>query len=77
MERTQIASGNPRKEPKQSRARVTVEAILEATAHILTEGGYDALTTNHVAKRAGVSIGSLYQYYPSKEALVGELMDRH
>lgn len=77
MERAQIASGNPRKEPKQSRARVTVEAILEATAHILTEGGYDALTTNHVAKRAGVSIGSLYQYYPSKEALVGELMDRH
>jgi AcrR family transcriptional regulator len=50
---------------------------LEATAHILTESGYDALTTNHVAHKAGVSIGSLYQYFPSKEALVGELMDRH
>ncbi len=77
MERTLYSALNGRKEPKQSRARVTVEAILEATAHILSEGGYDALTTNHVARKAGVSIGSLYQYFPSKEALVGELMDRH
>ena len=41
------------------------------------ESGYDGLTTNHVAVKAGASIGSLYQYFPSKEALVGELLDRH
>ncbi len=67
----------PRKRPTQARSRATVTAILEATAHILAEQGYDALTTNLVAARAGVSIGSLYQYFPSKEALVGELMDQH
>ncbi len=65
----------PRKKPLQARAIATVEAITRATAHILVEHGYDALTTNHVAERAGVSIGSLYQYFPSKEALVGELLD--
>ncbi len=66
-----------RKRPRQVRSQATVEAILEATAHILARQGYEALTTNAVAIRAGVSIGSLYQYFPSKEALVGELMDRH
>lgn len=65
----------PRKLPKQARAKETVAAILEATAHILIESGYDALTTNQVAARAGVSIGSLYQYFPDKEALVGHLVD--
>lgn len=65
-----------RKKPSQARAQVTVAAILEATAHILSETGYDALSTNRVAARAGVSIGSLYQYFPSKEALVAELVDR-
>lgn len=50
---------------------------MEATAHILEEQGYEDLSTNRVALKAGVSIGSLYQYFPSKEALVGELMDRH
>jgi len=61
----------------QARAVATVSSILEATAHILVADGYDRLTTNHVAARAGVSIGSLYQYFPSKESLVGELLDRH
>jgi AcrR family transcriptional regulator len=77
MPSTESALSKPRKLPRQARAQATVTAILEATAHILAEAGYDALTTNHVAARAGVSIGSLYQYFPSKEALVGELMDRH
>ncbi len=66
-----------RKRPLQARSQATVEAILEATAHILSRQGYEELSTNRVALQAGVSIGSLYQYFPSKEALVGELMDRH
>lgn len=66
-----------RKSPRQSRSRATVEAILEATARILVEQGYEALTTNHVALRAGVSVGSLYQYFPNKQSLVRALLDRH
>lgn len=67
---------SPRKQPLQRRAQATVDAILEAAAHILVRDGYDALSTNRVAERAGVSIGSLYQYFPNKEALVGDLVDR-
>jgi AcrR family transcriptional regulator len=66
----------PRKRPLQDRSRTTVEAILDATAHVLVQDGYDRTSTNRVAERAGVSIGSLYQYFPNKEALVGELVDR-
>ncbi|BAK65467.1 putative TetR family transcriptional regulator [Sphingobium sp. SYK-6] len=68
---------HPRKNPRQSRAQATVDAILEATAHILAKRGYDGMTTNHVAERAGVSIGSLYQYYPSKESLVAALLQKN
>jgi AcrR family transcriptional regulator len=67
----------PRKKPRQNRAQVTVDAILDATAHILVRDGYEGLSTNRVADRAGVSIGSLYQYFPNKESLVGELLDRY
>jgi len=56
---------------------VTVEAILEGAAHILERDGVAGYTTNAVAERAGVSIGSLYQYFPSKEALVAAVIDRH
>lgn len=66
----------PRKRPLQDRSRTTVEAILDATAQVLVQDGYDRASTNRVAERAGVSIGSLYQYFPNKEALVGELVDR-
>lgn len=61
----------------QERSRATVEAILEATAHILVREGYEALSTNRVAVAAGVSIGSLYQYFPNKEALIAALSERH
>jgi AcrR family transcriptional regulator len=54
-----------------------VDAILEATARTLVDEGYAAATTTHVAEVAGVSIGTLYQYYPSREALVAALVDRH
>lgn len=70
-------SATPRKRPKQERSQATVEAILTATTHILTENGYDQLTTNRVAERAGVSIGSLYQYFPNKEALIFALAEHH
>ncbi len=68
---------SPRKLPTQARARATVDAILRASAHILRTGGWDACNTNAVAKRAGVSIGSLYQYFPSKEALVAAIAEVH
>ena len=68
---------NPRKLPEQDRSRATVQAIVDAAAHILVKHGYDAFTTNRVAERAGVSIGSLYQYFPNKESLIGELNRRH
>lgn len=64
----------PRKTPRQARAQATVAAILEAAARILETGGAEALTTNFVAKTAGVSVGSLYQYFPSKEAILAELV---
>jgi AcrR family transcriptional regulator len=67
----------PRKQAVQPRAKATVDVILEATAHLLVREGYDRTSTNKVAVAAGVSIGSLYQYFPSKEALVAALMDRH
>lgn len=66
-----------RKEPKQARARATIEAILAAAAQILVQDGLEAATTNSIAQRAGVSIGSLYQYFPSKEAVIFALVERH
>src|SRR6516165_7192502 len=68
---------NPRKLASQERSRLTVEALIEATARILTKDGYDRASTNRIAEAAGVSIGSLYQYFPSKEALVAGVIDRH
>ncbi|MDR3416036.1 MAG: TetR/AcrR family transcriptional regulator [Nevskia sp.] len=68
---------NPRKSASQQRSRLTVDALLEATARILVKEGYDRASTNKVAQAAGVSIGSLYQYFPSKEALVAAVIDRH
>lgn len=67
---TSKPDSNPRKHPKQERSQVTVEAILTATAHILAESGAEKFTTNRVAELAGVSIGSLYQYFPNKKALL-------
>lgn len=54
-----------------------MEALLGAARKVLVSSGFEAMTTNRVAEVAGVSIGSLYQYFPSKEALVAELMHRH
>jgi AcrR family transcriptional regulator len=66
----------PRKAPKQARSHATVEAITEAAARILEQHGHEGFSTNAVAERAGVSIGSLYQYFPRKDALIGALIMR-
>lgn len=66
----------PRKRPRQQRAEETVACIIEAAAQVLEASGRSAFNTNAVAERAGVSIGSLYQYFPGKEALLIALMQR-
>src|ERR1043165_9692638 len=68
---------SPRKHASQERSRATVDALVEATARILVREGFDKASTNYIAATAGVSVGSLYQYFPSKEALVGAVIDRH
>lgn len=68
---------HPRRKPKQERAKATEKAILDAAAQVLVKDGYDRASTNRIARRAGVSIGSLYQYYPSKESLVSALLQQH
>jgi AcrR family transcriptional regulator len=66
----------PRKDPKQVRSTETVGFIVEAAARILETQGHGAFSTNSVASRAGVSIGTLYQYFPNKDAIVGALLAR-
>lgn len=68
---------NPRKQASQKRSRATVDALIEATARILVKEGFDKASTNRIAEVAGVSVGSLYQYFPCKEALVAAVMERH
>jgi AcrR family transcriptional regulator len=66
-----------RRKPKQRRARQTVEAVLDAVIRVLKREGFDALTTNRIAEVAGVSIGSVYQYFPDKRAIFIALHERH
>ena len=67
----------PRKTPIQTRAAVTVGAISEATIQILLKQGVNRLTTTRVAERAGVSVGTLYQYYPNKQSLLYAVLADH
>jgi len=67
----------PRKTPVQARAAVTVEAICEATIQVLLSHGAERLTTTRVCDRAGVSVGTLYQYYPNKRSLLHAVMEGH
>ncbi len=75
--RTTPVATRPRKFASQARARATVDALIEATSRILASDGQARASTNHIADAAGVSIGSLYQYYPCKEALFAAVIDRH
>ena len=72
-----MATRSPRKRPSQSRSIATVEAIFDATIQVLLRIGLERLTTTKVAERAGVSVGTLYQYFPNKEALLMAVLERH
>jgi AcrR family transcriptional regulator len=67
----------PSKAASQERSRATVDALIDATARILVREGFDKASTNRIAEVAGVSVGSLYQYFPGKEALVAAVIERH
>ncbi len=67
----------PRKRPRQARAQETVAAILQAAAALIAEVGFAEATTNKIASRAGVSVGSLYQYFPNKSAILVSLLEQH
>ncbi|NVJ13598.1 TetR family transcriptional regulator [Myxococcus sp. AM010] len=68
---------SPRKEPRQGRSKHMVDVILEAAARVFDQHGYEGATTNRVAERAGISVGSVYQYFPNKNALLTALHERH
>ncbi len=67
----------PRKAPRQARASATLDAIFEATIQLLVRDGYPKLTTRRVAERAGVSVGTMYQYFPHKQALIYAVNERY
>jgi AcrR family transcriptional regulator len=67
----------PRKSPVQARSAASVDAILEATIQVLLSAGKERLTTTRVASRAGVSVGTLYQYFPNKSSLLQAVLKRH
>ncbi len=75
--RLKFPATHARKPAQQERSRATVEQILAAAARVLVTVGYDRASTKRIAAEAGVSIGSLYQYFPSKEAVVAALIDAH
>ena len=72
-----LSTFEPRKTPVQARSTVTVEAICEAAIQVLLSHGADKLTTTRVAERAGVSVGTLYQYYPNKVSLLAAVFEDH
>jgi AcrR family transcriptional regulator len=72
-----VVAFEPRKTPVQARSTVTVEAIFEAAIQVLLSHGAERLTTTRVAHRAGVSVGTLYQYYPNKQSLLFAVAENH
>ncbi len=68
---------HPRKRPVQARSEATVHAIFEASIQVLLSVGYRKLTTSRVAERAGVSVGTLYQYFPNRQSLIGAVLERY
>ena len=77
MRATLPATLTPRKKPRQARSAATLDAIFEATIQVLLADGMRALTTTRVAERAGVSVGTMYQYFPHKQSLIYALNERY
>ncbi len=77
IERTADRGSQPRRQPVQARSRERVEKILDAAVQLLIEEGYDAVKTNAIARRADVSIGSVYQFFPNRFAIFGALAERY
>ena len=67
----------PRKAPVQARSAVTIEALHVAAIQVLTQEGLRSCTTTRIAERAGISVGSLYQYYPNRDALLAAVLEKH
>ena len=67
----------PRKIPVQERSRITVEAIYQAATQVFSKEGYEGTTTDLIAERAGISVGTLYQYFPGKDAILSGLFEQH
>jgi len=77
MTAKKISTLKPRKSPRQARSEATVDAIYEATIQVLQIEGASRLTTTRVSERAGVSVGTMYQYFPNKQALLYAVLNRH
>lgn len=65
-----------RKSPKQARSKNIVDAVMESSAHIFANLGYEKTTTNRIAEKAGISIGSLYQYFPNKDSIFAKIIEK-
>ncbi len=74
---TATAALKPRKNPVQARSTVTVEALHTAAIQVLTREGLSRCTTTRIAERAGMSVGSVYQYYPNRDALLSAVLETH
>ena len=77
MTKEALLEFEPRKTPQQSRSVITVQAINDATIQVLLKAGQERLTTVRVAERAGVSVGTLYQYFPNKQSLLFAVLEQH
>src|SRR5262245_22232381 len=77
MPRPSAQALNARKSPQQARSAATVDAIFEATIQVLLDEGATRLTTTRVAERAGVSVGTMYQYFPHKRSLLHAVLARN
>jgi AcrR family transcriptional regulator len=77
MKRQNTGSLSPRKKPMQRRSTATVDAIFEATIQVLLSNGFEKTSTVQIAERAGVSVGSLYQYFPNKRSLLAGIVHKH
>ena len=77
MSKAAVKHFEPRKTPTQARSNASVQAILEATVQVLLKDGRSKLTTTRIAARAGVSVGTLYQYFPNKSSLLQALLKEH